>query len=74
MRKAPTMPLLTKEEIDRDNAYLRSPDPERIWLQARCEGGAGGDRCWCEDDPGPCDECGMKSVEYIRADLVAKLK
>src|SRR5882672_6525217 len=46
---------------------LAKPDPERIWLGPRCEE-VGGDRTWCSA-PQDCDDCGIKSVEYIRADL-----
>lgn len=27
------------------------------------------DRCWSEDDMGPCDECGAPSVKYVRDGL-----
>ena len=41
------------------------PAPDRIWLEPDC---AVEERCWCEHDNGPCDECGLPWVEYVRAD------
>lgn len=38
---------------------------KHIWLSPRC----GDERTWCQDDIGPCDECGEPTVEYVRADL-----
>jgi hypothetical protein len=46
-------------------------NPKRIWLAPACNVD---ERTWCEDDMGGCDECGEPTVEYIRADLVEKLK
>ena len=37
-----------------------------IWLQPRC---CVDERAWCEDDPGPCEDCGMPSIKYVRANL-----
>ncbi len=45
--------------------------PKRIWLAPACNID---ERVWCEDDIGCCDECGEPTVEYVRADLVEKLK
>ena len=44
------------------------PDPKYIWLSPACTA-EDDERTWCEDDQGPCDECGLPSVMYIRADL-----
>ena len=62
-------------EDRRDAEYLAAPDPERIWLGPRCEGLDQDGRTWSTDSH-DCDDfgCGLKSVEYIRADLVATLK
>jgi hypothetical protein len=51
---------------DNDTTAL-APNPERIWLEPRCNVD---ERSWCIE-PHPCpDECGEQPVEYIRADLV----
>ncbi len=67
------MPLTEAQREARDTKILDAPDPERIWLQPKCCGLEIEGRGWCEDHPGDCDDeaCGMKAVEYIRADLVA---
>lgn len=50
---------------------LRSDEHDVIWLQPWCDGcekhcGYEG-RNWCQDDVwGKCDECGNKSVRFIR--------
>lgn len=38
---------------------------DRIWLQPLCNVDQ---RCWSEM-PQDCDECGSKSVEYVRLDV-----
>jgi hypothetical protein len=38
---------------------------EAIYLEPEC---AGPERCWCENDQGPCDDCGAPWVKYVRAD------
>lgn len=40
-------------------------DHKTIWLQPRC---CVDERAWCQVDPGPCEECGLPSIKYIRAD------
>ena len=45
-----------------------TPDFEHIWLSPKCDEEGDG-RMWCEDDRGPCDDCGMPSTKYVRADL-----
>ncbi len=66
-----------KEQLQnrRDEEYLARPDPDRIWLAPKCEGLSYEGRSWCHE-PHDCEDdgCGLKAVEYIRADLVAKLK
>lgn len=42
---------------------------KRIWLSPLCYAEAGEERSWCQDNQGPCDDCGDPSVEYVRADL-----
>ena len=53
-------------------------DHRVIWLQPRCYEEAGEDRHWCQDDQGPCEDCGMPSVKYILASQheaeIAKLR
>ena len=40
----------------------RSAPPENsIWLSPAC---CDTERLWCEEDPGPCDECGRPWVPY----------
>lgn len=51
------------------NEDRRAADPERIWLEPVC---AAPERCWCEQNNGPCDECGTDWPEYVRADVAAK--
>lgn len=42
---------------------------KRIYLSPDCQQGeCPALRMWCEDDPGPCDECGTPSVEYVLAE------
>jgi hypothetical protein len=47
-------------------------EPDEIWLQPWCDDcekncGVEG-RNWCQDDVwGECDECGRKSVKFVRA-------
>lgn len=39
-----------------------------IWLQPRCDGCDGYENSfWCEDDMGPCEECGAPCVKYVLA-------
>ena len=70
------MPMTEAQLEARDDAILAKPDPERIWLQPKCEGMEHYGRAWCEDHPGDCTDagCGLKAVEYIRADLVVRMK
>jgi len=39
-------------------------DHKTIWLQPIC---CVDERAWCENDPGPCEECGLPSIKYTRA-------
>lgn len=50
-----------------NDAERVSDSPKRIYLSPNC---GDDDRTWCEDDQGPCDECGAPSVEYVRADII----
>lgn len=50
-----------------------SGEHERIWLQPFCFYETDEGRLWCQDDMGPCEDCGKPSVEYVRADLHSKL-
>ena len=56
-----------------DEAHDGGPtakSPERIWLGPECQTE---ERYWCEDNVGCCDECGLPTIEYIRADVAAAL-
>lgn len=61
--------------VERDEAYLARPDPERIFLAPRCEGLSLEGRTWSSDRH-DCDEegCGLKAVEYVRADALTRLQ
>ncbi len=37
-----------------------------IWLSPQCD--ADCERTWCQDNQGPCDECGAKWTKYVLAD------
>jgi hypothetical protein len=65
------MPLTNTQLEARDAARLAEPDPDRIWLEAKCQGLDSEGRCWASE-PIDCDDadCGMKSVEYVRAGLM----
>jgi hypothetical protein len=52
-------------------AYRPEDDFNAIHLSPQCADEGDG-RLWCEDDQGPCDDCGQPSVKFIRADLVEK--
>lgn len=39
-------------------------DHQIIWLQPLC---CVDERAWCQNDPGPCEDCGMPSIKYVRA-------
>lgn len=71
------MSAYAKEQMQdqRDAEYLARPDPARIFLAPKCEGLADEGRFWSEERH-DCEDhgCGLKAVEYIRADLVATLK
>lgn len=41
-------------------------DHKSIWLQPLC---CVDERAWCSTDPGPCEDCGMPSIKYERADV-----
>ena len=58
-----------------DIAALNKPDPVRIWLTPKCESGDTYGRGWAEDHPSDCTDegCGLKAVEYVRADLVRRM-
>ena len=43
-------------------------DHEVIYLAPACNDCF--DRDWCQDDQGPCEECGLPWVKYVRADVV----
>jgi hypothetical protein len=45
-------------------------DHEFIWLEPVC---ATEDRSWCQDDQGPCEDCGLPWRKYVRADVVTEL-
>ena len=74
--KRPKMPMTEAQLEARDDKRLAEPEPERIWLQPKCEGLDSYGRCWSEEHPGDClDEgCGLKAVKYIRCDLVEEMK
>jgi hypothetical protein len=36
-----------------------------IYLAPQCLDCINGDRWWCQDDIGPCEDCGRQSVRYI---------
>lgn len=38
----------------------------RIWLQPICEDGC--ERGWADHDFGPCEDCGLPCVAYVRVD------
>lgn len=39
-----------------------------IWLQPDCEGcNLEEGRQWCQDDVGPCEECGKPWIRYVLA-------
>lgn len=39
---------------------------EAIWLEPVC---AINERQWCSDDAGPCEDCGLPWIKYVRVDL-----
>ena len=47
---------------------MTDQSPEQIWLQPACGDACARERLWCEDDIGPCDECGLPCVRYVRAE------
>ena len=58
----------SSEDLRDPRAYRRVPvrsrrDPPAgsVWLSPAC---CTGNRLWCEEDPGPCDECGTPWVPY----------
>lgn len=48
---------MKKHSLDHDVIYLQPPCDECI-----------DERCWCQDDNGPCDDCGKPWVKYVRAE------
>lgn len=55
---------------DEGKLSLSEREPERIYLQPRCAEDACEGRMWCRDDVwGTCEECGLPSAQYVRADL-----
>jgi len=49
-------------------------DPPRIYLAPKCEQEAVEGRTWCEHDQWSdgCEDCGEKSIAYVRSDLIDK--
>jgi len=37
---------------------------EIIYLSPACVDCAGGERTWCQDDMGPCEDCGRLWIRY----------
>lgn len=48
----------------------KKPETEHaeIWLSPICDRCNPDGRTWCQDDMGPCDDCGAPSVRFVRAD------
>ena len=60
--------MTPEQKQKRDEEYLASPDPERIWLAPKCEGLSYEGRSWMEE-PKDCEDCDLKAIEYIRIDV-----
>lgn len=41
---------------------------DAIWLEPACKTY---ERSWCNHDEGPCEDCGLSWIKYVRADLRA---
>ena len=52
------------ELAEGDCSDALAKDYDVIWLQPRC---SVDERAWCDSDPGPCEDCGMPSIKYVRA-------
>lgn len=62
--------MTQEQQNKRDMEYLAKPDPEAIYLGPKCQGLDYEGRQWSTDALDcPEDECGLKAVKYIRADL-----
>lgn len=59
-----------EEQQRRDEAYLATPDPERIFLDPKCTGLSYEGRAW-STDKNDCEEdgCEMPAIEYVRLDI-----
>lgn len=53
--------------------YTEKDSPEVIWLAPKHDDQY--EREWCEDNVwgNECEDCGSKTVKYIRADLVKNI-
>ena len=52
------------ESAEGDCSDALAKDYDVIWLQPRC---CVDERAWCDSDPGPCEDCGLPSIKYVRA-------
>jgi hypothetical protein len=56
---------MTPSPSSQEGARELKAAPDVIYLEPDC---AFEERCWCDTDQGPCDECGLPWVKYVRAD------
>ena len=55
---------------------MERKEHERIWLEPACADDAPEGRQWCQDNVWGeyCSDCGQPAVEYVRADIVERLR